>query len=130
MKKPDERLFNYRGADNKGNDYHFKNLLGEKCVHYLGTTEKLWKKCPICGNYTIAGYDQIDSWCRCPSCNMNTLGMTLEEYKQMVEGAKVNAENNAEKFRQKALRYEKMIGVINTKLIKNNIKLIKTQKKK
>lgn len=115
MGKPKKKLFKCGEPDNRGRNYHFTKLNGEEGYYPLGSREVLWKKCPICENYIISGYDQMDKWIHCPSCDMNTSGMTLEKYLEII---KENYKRHLEK--QKEL----------SRIIENDLELIKIVKKK
>ena len=78
MEKPNKRLFEYGDASNKDRIYKFSSLTGEHGVYPLGQRERLTgSQCPICDNYIVSGYDQIDKWTLCPNCGFNTMGKTL-----------------------------------------------------
>jgi len=86
MKKPDKNLFEYDDTGgNKPRTYRFTKFDGTEGSYVLGRTERLWKKCSICGNYIVAGYEYMDKWMRCPCCKINTSEITIEEYKKIIE---------------------------------------------
>lgn len=88
MEKPAANLFENGAACDKEREYNFTNLIGEKTSYYLGWEEHLIETtCPICGNYIVVGHGYMDKWVLCPSCKIDTRGLTVVKYKEMMEEA-------------------------------------------
>jgi hypothetical protein len=65
-----KNLFKYSSKPNR--TYDFIDYIGEKRIYFLSSSEMLLKeKCLLCDVHMVSGYDYMDSWVKCPSCDCN-----------------------------------------------------------